>query len=179
MISQIAKKKTDEVFQRYVKTQDDDRLLEGKNSASPSSNKPEQEPEADVANDVDDATGEGEDDDEEEDDEEDEDGEEEESDEKEQDRLTRILDDCDDEDDDGADQLICWNKRWFRNFRVDLAKKNLGILTQTRRYEFQFDHFYGCLGRWWRIILIITDITYLTPEVIILLLGQCVSGLVC
>ena len=110
MISQIAKKKTDEVFQRYVKTQDDDRLLEGKNSARPSSNKLEQEPEADVANDVDDATGEGEDD-EEEDDEEDEDGEEEESDEKEQDRLTRILDDCDDEDDDGADQLICWNKR--------------------------------------------------------------------
>ena len=111
MISQIAKKKTDEVFQRYVKTQDDDRLLEGKNSARPSSNKLEQEPEADVANDVDDATGEGEDDEEEEDDEEDEDGEEEESDEKEQDRLTRILDDCDDEDDDGADQLICWNKR--------------------------------------------------------------------
>lgn len=105
---QIAKKKTDEVFQQFVKRQEDERYADSKSPTSASGSgqakiggeKVEDQEEVEEEEDAE---------------EEEEDDEEEENEDAEEARLTKLIDDCDEDDDDKGEQLICWTKQkpWF------------------------------------------------------------------
>ena len=111
--SQIAKKKTDEVFQQFVRRQEEDLAGTSKNTeqAQPSSSAAVSGSARDRGGTQDkiDADQEVEEDD---DEDEDENGEDEDYEKAEEERFSKILDNCDDEDENSNEALICW-KKWY------------------------------------------------------------------
>merc|ERR1712096_244582 len=104
--AKIAKKKTDEVFQQFVKRQEEEQMLEPKPTTS-SSISPEAESREDQEDEGDEEGGDEDGEDEDGDDNENEDAEADEA-----ARLKNLLDDGDEEDnEDGGEQLISWAKQ--------------------------------------------------------------------